>query len=144
MARWSRAFVQASTPRVTRFDSQHSTFFLGGDGFIFFTLKHGFRKVLHTVCFLFIYFSMKVMYNVNRTSSAGRKAPAHFLLGYPNRQRQTVYTDNFNHDTQPRRGGRFSRVLDFSSYPQCRGITRGLSHICKHGSHIKFTTKMLL
>ena len=70
-------------------------FFLGGDGFIFFTLKHGFRKVLHTVCFLFIYFSMKVMYNVNRTSSAGRKAPAHFLLGYPNRQRQTVYTDNF-------------------------------------------------
>ena len=36
MARWSRGFVQASTPRVTRFDSQQSTFFLGGDGFILF------------------------------------------------------------------------------------------------------------
>ena len=137
MARWSRGSVQASTPRVTRFDSQQSTFFLGGDGFILFNLKHGFRIVLHTICFLFIYFSMKFMYNVNRTSSDGRIAPAHFLLGYPNRQRQTVYTDNFNHGTQSRRGGRYSRVLDFSSSPQCRGITRGLSHIYKHGrSHI--------
>ena len=104
----------------------------------YFTLKHGFRIVLHTICFLFIYFSMKFMYNVNRTSSDGRIAPAHFLLGYPNQQRQTVYTDNFNHGTQSRRGGRYSRVLDFSSSPQCRGITRDLSHIhvCKHGSHI--------
>ena len=57
----------------------------------YFTLKHGFQIVLHTICFLFIYFSMKFMYNVNRTSSDGRIAPAHFLLGYPNRQRQTVY-----------------------------------------------------
>ena len=44
----------------------------------YFTLKHGFRIVLHTICFLFIYFSMKFMYNVNRTSSDGRIAPAHF------------------------------------------------------------------
>ena len=79
---------------------------------------------------------MKFMYNVNITSSDGRIAPAHFLLGHPNRQRQTVYTDNFNHGTQPRRGGRFSRVLDLSSSPLFRGITRGLSHIGKHGSHI--------
>ena len=79
----------------------------------YFTLKHGFRIVLHTICFLFIYFSMKFMYNVNRTFSDGRIAPAHSLLGYPNRQRQTVYTDNFNHGTQSRRGGRYSRVLDF-------------------------------
>ena len=56
---------------------------------------------MHTICFLFNYFSMKFMYNVNRTSSDGRIAPAHFLLGHPNRQRQTVYTDNFNHGTQP-------------------------------------------
>ena len=102
----------------------------------YFTLKHGFRIVLHTICFLFIYFSMKFMYNVNRTSSDGRIAPAHFLLGHRNRKRQTAYTDNFNHGTQPRWGGIFSRVLDFSSFPQCRGITRGLSHIGKHGSHI--------
>ena len=84
------------------------------------TLKHGSRIVLHTICFLFIYFSMKFMYNLNRTSSDGRIAPAHFfdvLLGY-------------------RRSGRFSRVLDFLSSPQCRGLTRGLSHIGKHGSHI--------
>ena len=49
------------------------TLFLGGDGYIFFTLKHGLRIVLHTsICFLFIYFSMKFMYyNVNRTSSDG-------------------------------------------------------------------------
>ena len=61
---------------------------------IYFIL-HGFRIVLHSICFLFIYFSMKFMYNVNRTSSDGRIAPSHFLLGHPNRQRQTVYTDNF-------------------------------------------------
>ena len=64
----------------------------------YFTLKHGLRIVLHTtcICFLFIYFSMKFMYNVNRTSSDGQIAPAHYdgLLGHPNRQRQTVYTDN--------------------------------------------------
>ena len=58
-------------------------------------ILHGFRIVLHTICFLFIYFSMKFMYNVNRTSSDGRIAPSHCLLGHPNRQRQTVYTDNF-------------------------------------------------
>ena len=63
-------------------------------GWIYFIL-HGFRIVLHTICFLFIYFSMKFMYNVNRTSSDGQMAPSHFLLGHPNRQRQTVYTDNF-------------------------------------------------
>ena len=44
----------------------------------YFTLKHGFRIVLHTICFLFIYFSMKFMYNVYRTSSDGRIVPAHF------------------------------------------------------------------
>ena len=63
-------------------------------GWIYFIL-HGFRIVLHTICFLVIYFSMKFMFNVNRTSSDGRIAPSHFLLGHPNRQRQTVYTDNF-------------------------------------------------
>ena len=31
----------------------------------------------------------------------------------------------------------------FSFSPQCQGNTRGLSHISKNGSHIKFTTKML-
>ena len=40
--------------------------------------------------------------------------------------------------------GGFSRVLDFSSSPQCRGNTRCLSYIGKHGSHIEFTVKMLL
>ena len=63
----------------------------------YFTLKHGLRIVLHTICFLLIYFSIKFVYNVNRTSSDGRIAPAHFfdgLLGHPNRKRQTVYTDN--------------------------------------------------
>ena len=46
-------------------------------GWIYFIL-HGFRIVLHTICFLFIYFSMKFTYNVNRTSSDGRIAPSHF------------------------------------------------------------------
>ena len=49
----------------------------------YFTLKHGFRIVLHTICFLFIYFSMKFMVYVNRTSSDGRIAPAHFFAGPP-------------------------------------------------------------
>ena len=138
MARWSRGFVQASTPRVTRFDSQQSTFFLDGDGFILFYFETWISDsfAYYLFSFYLFFFSMKFMYNVNRTSSDGRIALAHFLLGYPNRQRQTVYTDNFNHGTQSRRGWRYSRVLDFLSSPQCRGITRGLSHICKHGSHI--------
>ena len=66
-----------------------------GMDLFYFTLKHGFRIVLHTICFLFIYFSMQFMYNVNRTSSDGRITPAHFWLGHPNRQRQAVYTENF-------------------------------------------------
>ena len=70
--------MQASTPRVTRFDSQQSSFFLAGMDVFYFTLKRGFRIVLHTICFLFIYFSMKFMYNVNKTSSDGRIAPSHF------------------------------------------------------------------
>ena len=37
--------------------------FLGGDGYIFhFTLKHGLRIVLHTICFAFYLFSMNFMY----------------------------------------------------------------------------------
>ena len=136
MTRWSRGFVQASTPRVTRFEPQQSTFFLGGDRFILFYFETWISDSFAYNLFSFYLLSMKFMYNVNRTSSDGRIAPAHFLLGHPNRQRQTVYTDNFNHDTQPRRVGRFSRVLDLSSSLQCRGITRGLSHIGKHGSHI--------
>ena len=137
MARWSSGFVQASTPRVTRFDSQQSTFFFSRRGWIYFIL-HGFRIVLHTICFLFIYFSMKFMYNVNRTSSDGRIAPSHFFWATLTGKDKQYILIIFNHGTQPRRGGRFSRVLDFSSSPQCRGITRGLSHIgtCKHGSHI--------
>ena len=51
-------------------------------GWIYFNL-HGFRIVLHTICFLFIYFSMKFMYNVNKTSSNGRIAPSHFFAGPP-------------------------------------------------------------
>ena len=52
--------------------------FLGGMDSFYFTLKHGLRIVLHTICFLFIYFSMEFMYNVDRTSSDGRIAPAPF------------------------------------------------------------------
>ena len=53
-------------------------FFSAGMDIFYFTFKHGLRIVLHTIFFLFIYFSMKFMYNVNRTSSDGRVAPAHF------------------------------------------------------------------
>ena len=105
----------------------------------YFTLKHGLRIVLHTICFPYIFFSMKFMYNVNRTSSDGRIAPAHFLTDcwatLTGKDKQYILII-CNHGTQPSRGGRFSRVLDFSSSPQCRGNTRGLSHIGKHGSHI--------
>ena len=102
----------------------------------YFTLKHGFRIVLHTICFLSIYFSMKFMYNVNRTSSDGRIAPAYFCWATLTGKDAQYILIICNHGTQPRRGGRFSSVLDFSSSPQCRGITGGLSHIGKHGSHI--------
>ena len=101
MARWSRGFVQASTPRVTRFDSQQSTFFLGGDGFILFYFETWISDSFANYLFSFYLFLMKFVYNVNRTSSDGRLSPAHFLLGHPNRQRQTVYTDNFSHGTSP-------------------------------------------
>ena len=73
----------------------------------YFTLKHGLRIVLHTICFLFIYFSMKFMYNVNRTSYDGRIAPAHFLTDYwatltgKDKQYIPIFC---NHGTQPRKG----------------------------------------
>ena len=74
----------------------------------YLTLKHGFRIVLHTICFLFIHFSMKFMYNVNRTSSDGRIAPAHFLTDcwatLTGKGKQYILIV-CNHDTQPRRGG---------------------------------------
>ena len=106
MARWCSGFVQASTPRVTRFDSQQSTF--SRRGWIFyFTLKHGLRIVLHTICFLFIYFSMKFMYNVNRTSSDDRIAPAHFLTDcwatLTGKDKEYILII-CNHGNQPRRG----------------------------------------
>ena len=61
----------------------------------YFTLKHGFRIFLHTYCFPFIYFSMKFMYNVNRTSLDGRIAPAHFCWAtLTGKDKQYIYTDN--------------------------------------------------
>ena len=106
----------------------------------YFTLKHGLQIVLHAICLFFYYlFSIKFMYNVNRTSSDGRIAPAHFLTDcwatLTGKDKQYILII-CNHGTQPVGGGRFSRVLDFSSSPQCRGNTRGLSRTGKHGSHI--------
>ena len=63
-----------TSSHLVRFPAEH---FFSRRGWIYFIL-HGFRIVLHTICFLLIYFSMKFMYNVNRTSSDGRIAPSHF------------------------------------------------------------------
>ena len=40
----------------------------GGGGYILFYFEVWIADSLHTICLLFIYFSMKFMYNVNRTS----------------------------------------------------------------------------
>ena len=141
MARWCSGFLQDSTPRVTRFDSQQSTFFLGGDGYILFYFETWIADSFAYYLFSFYLFSMKFMYNLNRTSSDGRIASAHHFLTdcwatLTSKDKQFILII-CNNGTQPRRGvGRFSRVLDFSSSPQCRGNTRGLSDIGKHGSHI--------
>ena len=58
-------------------------FFLGGDEFILFYFETWISDSFAYYLFLFIYFSMKFMYNVNRTSSDGRIAPAHFFAGLP-------------------------------------------------------------
>ena len=71
--------MQASTPRVTRFDSQQNTFFLGGDGYILFYFETWIADSFAYYVFYFHLVSMKFMYNVNRTSSDGRIAPAHFF-----------------------------------------------------------------
>ena len=77
---------------------------------------------------------MKFMYNVNRTYSDGRIAQAHFLTDcwatLTGKDIQYILM-NVTMAPSPVGGGRFSRVLDFSSSPQCRGNTRGLSHIGK-------------
>ena len=58
-------------------------------------------------CYLFSLFSMKFMYNVNRTSSDGRIAPAHFLTDcwatLTGKDKQYILII-CNHGTQPRRG----------------------------------------
>ena len=54
--------------------------FLGGDGYILFYFEIWIAdSFAYYICLPFIYFSMKFMYNVNRTSSDGRIEPAHFL-----------------------------------------------------------------
>ena len=116
-----------------RFPAEY--FFLGGDRFILFYFETWISDSFAYYLFSFYLFFDEI--HVCKQNFFGRSNSAStFLLGYPNRQRQTVYTDYFNHCTQSSRGGRFSRVLGLSSSPQCRGITRGLSHIGKHGSHI--------
>ena len=106
-----------------RFPAEH--FSLGGMDIFYFTLKHGLRIVLHTNCLLFFYLFFDEIHVLCKHNFFGRSNSASTffdgLLSHPNRQRQTVYTVICNHDTQPRRGGTFSRVLDFSSSPQCRG-----------------------
>ena len=84
----------------------------------YFTLQHGLRIVLHTICFCFFYlFSMKFMYNVNRTSSVGRIAPAHFLtdcwaiLTGKDKQYILIFVTMA---PSPIGGGRFCRVLEES------------------------------
>ena len=79
MAWWCRGFVQASTPRVTRFDSQQSIFFLGGDGYILYYFETWIADSFAYYLFSFYLFSMKFMHTVNRTPSDGRIEPAHFL-----------------------------------------------------------------
>ena len=76
--------MQASTPRVTRFDSQLSIFFLGGYGYILFYFETWISDSLAYYLFSFYLFFDEIMYNVNRTSKDSRIAPAHFLLGHPN------------------------------------------------------------
>ena len=61
-----------ATSRVTRFDSQQSTFSRRGWMYL---IADSFAYYL----FSFYLFSMKFMYNVNKTSSDGRIAPAQFL-----------------------------------------------------------------
>ena len=48
--------MQASktSSHPVRFPAEH--FFKAGMDIFYFTLKHGLRIVLHTICFLFIYF----------------------------------------------------------------------------------------
>ena len=64
--------MQASTPQ--HFNST----FLGGDGYILFYFETWIEDCFAYYLFSFYLFSMKFMYNVNRTSSDGRIAPAHF------------------------------------------------------------------
>ena len=82
--------------------------FLDGNGYILYiTLKHGLRIILNTICFLFIYFSMRFLYNANRTSSDGRIAPALFLTDcwatLTGKDKQYILII-CSHGTQPRRG----------------------------------------
>ena len=52
--------------------------FLGGDGYILFYFETWIADSFAYYLFSFYLFSMKFMYNVSRTSSDGRIAPAHF------------------------------------------------------------------
>ena len=59
------------------------------------------------------------------------------LLGHPYRHKANIMHQPFvTVAPSPEEGGRWNRALDFSLYPHCRGNTRSLSHIGKHGSHI--------
>ena len=138
MARWSRGvrtgFNTSSHP--VRFPAEHF-FFLGGDGFILFYFETWTSDSFAYYLFSFYLFSDEIhVYCKQNFFGRSNSASTFFcwatLIG---KDKQFILII-FNNGTQPRRGGRFSRVLDFSSSPQCRGITRGLSHICKHGSHI--------
>ena len=136
MTRWCRGLVQASTPRGTRFASQQSTFFLGRDGYILFCFETLISDSFAYYLFSFYSFfdEIHVLCNQNffgRSNSTSTLCWA--TLTGKDKQYILIIC---NHGTQPRRSGRFGRVLDFSSSPQCRGITRGLSHIGKHCSHI--------
>ena len=89
--------MQASTPRVTRFDSGQSTFFLGGVGFFFFYFETWIADSF--ACYLFSFYLFFDNIHVKcKQNFFGRSSSASLffngLLGQRKRQRQTVSTDN--------------------------------------------------
>ena len=78
--------------------------FLGGDGYILFYIE---TWIADSFAYYLFSFSMKFMYNVNRSSSDGRIAPAHFLTfcwaTLTGKDKQYILII-CNHGTQPRRG----------------------------------------
>ena len=76
--------------------------FLGGDGYILFYFDTWIADSFAYYLFSFYLFSMEFMYNVSRTSSDGRIAPAR-IAGHPCKDKQYILII-CKHGAQPRRG----------------------------------------